>query len=292
VATLEELRSQLESAHQLHGVVKTMKALAAVNLRQFQRAATSLAQFHRTVEMGLKVLLEERPMADVGESADSAPTAIVLLGSDQGMVGGFNERIVEHTLRRLNDPDRPDSEKLVLIMGTQAATIAAAWGYPPDERLPVPGTPTAITDTAEQILVILDRWRTEHGAQRMLVFHNEVSRGASYTPRDRQLLPLDPAWLHELQTKPWPNHVVPTYFGEWREQLRWLVRSHLFAQLFEAIAISVAAENAARVAAMESAERNIDERIDDLTAAERSQRQQAITSELLDIVAGFEALGE
>lgn len=103
--------------------------------------AISLAELHRTVEMGLKVLLEERPMADVGDIAESTSTAIVLLGSDQGMVGGFNERIVEHTLRRLNDSDRPDYEKPVLIIGAQAATIAAAWGYPPDEQLPVPGAP-------------------------------------------------------------------------------------------------------------------------------------------------------
>jgi F-type H+-transporting ATPase subunit gamma len=61
--------------------------------------------------------------------------------------------------------------------------------------------------------------------------------------------------------------------------------------LFRASAESLASENASRLAAMQSAERNIEDRLDDLNRQYRHERQTSITEELLDIAAGFEALG-
>jgi F-type H+-transporting ATPase subunit gamma len=71
-----------------------------------------------------------------------------------------------------------------------------------------------------------------------------------------------------------------------------LIREHLFVGLFRACADSMASENASRLASMEGAEKNINEMLDDLDARYRRQRQTAITGELLDLVAGFDALRE
>jgi F-type H+-transporting ATPase subunit gamma len=69
-----------------------------------------------------------------------------------------------------------------------------------------------------------------------------------------------------------------------------LIREHLLVSLFRAGAESLASEHAARLAAMKGAERNIEERLEDLSAAHRRQRQEAITTELMDIVTGVEAM--
>ena len=69
-----------------------------------------------------------------------------------------------------------------------------------------------------------------------------------------------------------------------------LVRQYLFVSLFRACAESLASENASRIAAMQAAEKNIEERLDEFQDAFNKMRQSAITEELLDIVAGFEAL--
>jgi F-type H+-transporting ATPase subunit gamma len=71
-----------------------------------------------------------------------------------------------------------------------------------------------------------------------------------------------------------------------------LIRQYLFVSLFRACAESLASENASRLAAMRGAERNIGERISELTNLFHQTRQMAITEELLDIAAGFEALSE
>jgi F-type H+-transporting ATPase subunit gamma len=69
-----------------------------------------------------------------------------------------------------------------------------------------------------------------------------------------------------------------------------LVREYLFVSLYRAFAESLASENASRLASMQAAEKNIEERLRELSAQYHQQRQMSITSELLDIVSGFEAL--
>ena len=69
-----------------------------------------------------------------------------------------------------------------------------------------------------------------------------------------------------------------------------MIRQYLFVSLYRAFAESLASENASRLRAMQAAEENITERLEELNAQFRSERQSAITEELFDIVAGFEAL--
>ena len=69
-----------------------------------------------------------------------------------------------------------------------------------------------------------------------------------------------------------------------------LVRQYLFVSLFRAMAESLAGENASRIASMQAAEKNIQERLAELSTAYNQRRQTAITEELLDVVTGFEAL--
>jgi F-type H+-transporting ATPase subunit gamma len=69
-----------------------------------------------------------------------------------------------------------------------------------------------------------------------------------------------------------------------------LIRSYLFAEIFRAAAEAMVTENAARLARMQQAERSVDEQLEALTAEMRSVRQTEITTELLDVIIGFEAL--
>ena len=69
-----------------------------------------------------------------------------------------------------------------------------------------------------------------------------------------------------------------------------LIRSYLFAELFRAGAEALVTENAARLARMQQAEQSVDEKLEELTAETRSVRQSEITTELLDVIIGFEAL--
>jgi F-type H+-transporting ATPase subunit gamma len=103
-------------------------------------------------------------------------------------------------------------------------------------------------------------------------------------------LPLSPKLISELKDKPWGSTSLP-YFSMTSEALFMsLIRSHLFASLFRASAEALVTENAARLAMMQQAEQSVDDRLEALTAETRTLRQTEITTELLDVIIGFEAL--
>jgi F-type H+-transporting ATPase subunit gamma len=109
------------------------------------------------------------------------------------------------------------------------------------------------------------------------------------TPRieRRLLLPFDPTTLASNEPRQAPLHNLPP-----QALLEKLMEEYVFALLTEAAAESIASENAARFTAMESAHDNVSTKLDQLRQAARQARQDEITTELLDLVVGAEALGK
>jgi F-type H+-transporting ATPase subunit gamma len=141
-----------------------------------------------------------------------------------------------------------------------------------------------------EIVLLIDRWRSERQISRVFLFHHRPLVGASYEPRSLQLLPIDPGWLRALKSRPWPTRNLPMAGSRPRQLLSALTRQHLLVRIHRALAESQAAENASRLAAMQAAERNVEERLDELRSDYHRRRQGAITEELLDVTAGFEVL--
>jgi F-type H+-transporting ATPase subunit gamma len=291
MATLQELRKKIDSGEQLQSVVKTMKTIAAVNIRQFERAVESLGDYAETIERGLQIVLRNRPeevrFARAGKP--SRPCAVIF-GSDQGMCGQFNEKIVSHALDFIHQHRHEGSDWLVLPVGQRAGASLQRSNLAVEDPLREAGSLEGITAVVRNILMRIDRWRAEEGVDAVYVFHNRPLSGSSYKPEHRRLLPMDRSWLENLAQRDWPTNALPTFTMGWDEIFSSLVGQYLFVALFRACAESVAAENASRVASMQAAERNIDERLDDLNAKYRHERQRSITEELFDIVSGFEAL--
>jgi F-type H+-transporting ATPase subunit gamma len=136
----------------------------------------------------------------------------------------------------------------------------------------------------------LDRWRAEEDINEIVLFYAKRESGAAFRPIRVRLLPIDRAWIRKLHARAWPSRGEPVIGLAPRRMLRVLLRQHLYIALYRAFAESLASENASRLASMGGAERNIDERLDDLERTYRRIRQTVITEELLDIISGFEAL--
>ena len=124
------------------------------------------------------------------------------------------------------------------------------------------------------------------------LFHNRPESGAIYTPVSQRLLPLDDAWRRDLATIRWPTGYLPEVMNGGEQTLLAFVREYLFVSLFRACAESLASENASRLASMQVADRNIEDRLRALSLESRQLRQDAMTAELLDVIASFEALRE
>lgn len=289
--TLVGYQRQLESARKLESVVTTMKTLAAVSIRHYERAVDSLAEYNQAIERGLQIVLRDRPEELVIESrSTAAPTGVIVFGSDQGLCGPFNDRSAERAVAELNRLG--DIDRTVLAIGKRAKERLQHHGQRVGAEFSLPSSLEAITPHAQELVLRIEAWRVERNVERVMLVHNRPTSGMAYRPHVQQILPVDPDWLRQLRKRPWPSRTVPTFTMGWDRLFSSLIRQHLFASIYRAFAESLAAENASRLQAMQAAERNIEDRIDQLTMAYHRTRQAAITEELLDIAAGFEALTE
>jgi F-type H+-transporting ATPase subunit gamma len=288
--TIEQLGSRLASLHELQSVVRTMKALSAASIRQYEQAARALADYYRTVELGLHVVLRDREQPPQVLPHDERPLAAIVFGSDHGLCGRFNEDLADFVMERLQEASAPHQERVVLAVGARIATRLEQAGQTVAADFLVPGSAARITASVQQILLKIDEWRTEKGTDHVYVFYNRHVSSARYRPTGVELLPVNLRRFHRLEAKPWPSRVLPTYSMDREHLFSTLLRQYFFVTLFRACAESQASEHGSRLAAMRAAEKNLQERVDEVGLKFRQARQGLITSELLDVVAGFEAL--
>jgi F-type H+-transporting ATPase subunit gamma len=289
--TLEALRRRIGSVHDLQSVVRTMKVLAAVSIRQYEQAVEALGTYNQTVEMGFQVLFrnppEELAMRHAGPGRQ---LGAIVFGSDQGMAGQFNEQITAFSLKHMDDLGISPENRRVLVLGLRVTARLEDAGQPVEATGAVPGSVAGITPAVQDILMQVDDWHTRRAIDRVVLFYNTPSGAIAYRPRELPLLPIDLERLRGLEADPWPSRSLPAFGMEWNELFSALIRQYLFVSLYRALAESLASENASRLAAMQAAEKNIQEHLEELNNLFHQRRQTAITEELLDIVSGFEVL--
>jgi F-type H+-transporting ATPase subunit gamma len=289
--TTASLRRKIATAGDLQSVVRTMKALAASNIGQCEKSVRALADYYRTVELGLGVCFRRaKPEAFTGQR--KGPTgahsiSAVVFGSDQGLVGQFNEVVVDLAMKTLGALTQTPR---VWALGERVHARLGDAGLAVTGLFAVPTSVEAIAPLVGQILVD-SRIRQDQGeAAELYLFYNRPTSGEAYVPVSQQMLPLDEGWRRKLAELPWPTGYLPEVMGSGNTTLRALVREYLFISLFQACADSLASENASRLAAMERADRNIDELLENLHGTFHRLRQSAIDEELFDVISGFEAL--
>jgi len=290
--TIEDLKRRIESTEDLQSVVKTMKAMAAVKIRQYEKAVESLGDYNRTVEMGFQVALRSRPDITVGaRKGPKTQLGAIVFGSDQGMCGQLNDQIVAFALRSMDEIAEIGKEnRLVMSVGQRARGRLEGAGQPVEEHISVPGSVGGIVPKVQDLVTTIQGWNTNRGLGQVFLYYSKPLSGSRYRPHSLHLLPVDKAWLERMREKPWPTTMLPLFTMDWDPLFSALIRQYLFISLFRAFAESLASENASRLASMQGAERNIQDQLSELTMQYHQQRQMSITEELLDIVSGFEAL--
>jgi F-type H+-transporting ATPase subunit gamma len=289
--TLEALKSRIESTQDLQSVVKTMKALAAVNIRQYEKAVAALKNYMKTVEMGLQIALRSRPGFHIAaRNAPQGSLGAIVFGSDQGMCGQLNEHVALHALAVMDDMKIVDQNRRLITVGIRVRHRLDDEGQKIQNSYAVPNSVGGITSLVQNLLLEIEDWDVKDDVNHVFVFYCEQLSGAAYRPQQIHLLPIDHEWLQNLRGKDWPTNNLPTYAMRWDPLFSALIRQYIFGSLFHAAAESLASENASRLASMQGAERNIEDQLHVLNQEYHQQRQMSITEELLDIVSGFEAL--
>ena len=291
--TTASLRRKIAGAGDLQSVVRTMKAVAASSIGQYEKSVRALADYYRTVELGLGACFRESgPAPLIAErkgQTDAGAIGAVVFGSDQGLVGQFNDVVADFAIKTLAAlPGKPE----VWAVGERVHARLADAGLPLMGLFTVPNSVKAITPLVGQILIESEARRAK--GEVCANFTSSItarSPGRLYEPVSQRLLPLDAQLATQgLAEVPWPTGNLPEVMGGGTATLRALIREYLFISLFRACAESLASENASRLAAMQRADKNIDELLEDLNRTFHRLRQSGIDEELFDVISGFEAL--
>jgi F-type H+-transporting ATPase subunit gamma len=287
--TLASLRHKIGTGAKLGAVVRTMKAMAASCIGQYEAAVRALADYEGSVQLGLGACLRAAPafLLPTGPHPSEALIGAIVFGSDQGLVGRFNEVVADSAKRTL---DAVPGKKLVWAVGERVFAQLQDTGLTLAGQFSVPSSVAAITPLVSEIQIQSEARCGPGTHTEMYVFHNRPQSAALYEPVSQRLLPLDAQWRQLLAGSAWPTTIRPQTLGDSDVTLNALVREYLFISLYKTCAESLASENSSRLAAMQRAEENIAAVTADLSQTFHRLRQGSIDAELFDVIAGFNAL--
>lgn len=288
--TAESLASKITQARQLGSVVRTMKTLAASSIRQYEDAVNALEDYYRTVQLGLSVCLRRMsalPFVMQGPPRHAPSTLLVVLGSDQGLVGQFNDLLADVVYEQFSQRKGLH----IISVGERIQVRLADRGMVSERFYDLPGSVDAITPLVGQVLVDVEHAGNRSGVLELFLVYNSPEAASRYHPVVERILPIDTIWVDNLRSVPWPGKTLPEVPAGADSMFGDLVSEYLFVSLFRACASSLCSENASRLSAMQRAEKNIGEILEKLSLDYHQKRQSRIDEELFDIVSGFKALG-
>src|SRR5271154_7602651 len=183
------LRRKISSAEDLQSVVRTMKALAASSIGQYEKSVLALGDYYRTVELGLGACFRNSasttPKFNERIKTNESAIGAVVFGSDQGLVGQFNDVVADFAIKTLAAlPGKPE----VWAVGERVHARLADAGLPLLGLYPVPNSVKAIVPLVGQIQIDSEAHRAKGEYTRVYVFHNRPRSGALYEPVSQRLL--------------------------------------------------------------------------------------------------------
>lgn len=290
--SLTGLRRKIKGAGDLQSVVRTMKAIAASSIGQYENSIHALVDYARSVELGLGVCFRNNRLTPfISKQTKQCRTpaiGVVVFGSDQGLVGQFNDIVADFAVKALKtSPGEPQ----IWAVGERVCNRLTDEGLNVKELFTVPTSVKAITPLVGQILIECEEQLGHDDDTELHIFYNCPKSAGTYTQIDLQLLPMNIKWLLDMAALPWPTkYIAEVIDKETPAVLQALISEYLFISLFRVCAESLASENMSRLTAMQRAEKNITELLNDLIAIFHRLRKNTIDEELFDVIAGFELL--
>jgi len=279
---LRQLEQQIETINELRDIIHAMRSLAAIYLKQAEAQLRGVRAYREVVTGAIAdavCCLDELPRIE-----RTGRACIVLLGSEQGLCGRFNEVVAEAGVGHA----RELGDAAFIVVGRRAVGNVERTGGEVVATVNSSSSPEAAPAVIRRVAAeAYRRYRRGQFAHLYLLHAVHLSPGRIKT----QLVPILPLdygqWAPEPGT---PAKAPPAMPLPPRELLAALVEEFYFVALYQAFVESLAAENGMRLQSMEAAKQNIDDTKEQLRARARQLRQDEITAELLDVISGAEAV--
>lgn len=296
---LKDLRVRIDSVKSTQKITSAMKMVAAAKLRRAQEQAEAARPFSDRMDRMMSSLSEgvseggSGPELLVG-NGKSDTHLILVMSSDRGLCGGFNTNIVREVIRRTERLLSEDKKVKLLCVGRKARDVLRRrYGdLILDSFEDVGRRNLSYADAGkigEKVLDLFDQGEFDV----CTVVYNKFQSAISQTVTAQQLIPYGKSDKNnELEEDTGSNFSDSVYEFEPDENeiLVELLPKNISVQIFRGLLESAASEHGARMTAMDNATRNAGEMIDGLTLTYNRTRQAVITSELIEIISGAEAL--
>ena len=293
MASLKDLKTRINSVKSTQKITAAMKMVAAAKLRRAQDAAESGRPYSTRMRqvignLASKADATSAPQLLVGNGKDQTHL-LVVMSADRGLCGGFNGTVTRQTraeVARLRAANK--TVKLLMVGRKSADALRREFGdLYLDQYEGLQGTSVSYSDAAK----IADTIRTGFEAGEFDVCTLIFNKFKNAITQEITLTQLIPAEVDNSDAADGDAATVSyEYEPEEDELLASLLPRNLSTQMYSALLESSAAELAARMTAMDNATRNAGELIDRLTLVYNRTRQANITSELIEIISGAEAI--
>jgi len=289
--SLKDLKNRIESVKNTRKITKAMQMVAAAKLRRAQEAAEASRpyseRFH-AVMTGLAHAARDAgdaPMLLSGTGSDQTHLLVVMT-AERGLCGGFNSSIVKLARNRAEALLASGKSVKILTVGKKGREqLKREYEDQMVEHVDLTAVKrVGYTDAQSVAAGILERFKAGE-FDVATIFFNRFESVISQVPTETQIIPaaFEPGEVEGAAT-------VYDYEPSEDEILNELLPRGVATQLFSALLENGASEQGARMSAMDNATRNAGEMIDKLTIEYNRSRQAAITSELIEIISGAEAL--
>lgn len=289
MATLSDIKRRIVSIQSTQKITSAMKMVSAAKLRRAQEAIEAARPYAERMRGTLHEVAaggagSSHPLLDAREEVSNVE--LVVVSSDRGLAGAFNSQIVKEAERMVSEWESEGLTVHFTVVGKKAGEYFRR--HRPNEitgHRPI--GPHVNYLEAQQIAQQLMARYEDGEADRVVVLHNEFVSAMVQTPKRVPLLPFvsDGSGMDEEEAGD-PYEIEPSA----EKLLATLVPKAVEVEVFRALLENQAGEHAARMTAMENATKNTEELIDRLTLQYNRARQAAITSELVEIITGAQAL--
>ncbi len=285
--TLRDIKRRISSVKSTQQITRAMKLVAAAKLRRAQDRVEHARPYARTMAevLGNLTRQAQHPLLEAREPDAALRKLLVVVSADRGLCGAFNSNVIRRSLEFLRSAGTGEVELALVVIGRKARDFYRRRGQVKVRSEHVSLLERLTYAQAAQIAQELMRPYLDGEVDEVALLYTEFRSVASQRVVVQPLLPIRPpaeaaeAELEEYLFEPSPEGVLER-----------LLPRHVEVQVHRALLESLAAEYGARMTAMEAATRNASEMIEVLTIQFNKARQERITTELLEIVGGAEAL--
>lgn len=282
---LQSIKRSINSAENLQSIVSTMKAHASTNITRFQNAANASMEYRYVLDLALYVLIKDQEEEFAQQNnISSGDTIHMIFGSDHGLAGRFNEKIVAYALDNIPKKER----ELIVVIGHQVLSRLEN-EFKIEDFFSVAQTTDGITSMVQKLLLTIEKLMNKGNIQEVILYYNKPVEFGSFQEGKEILFPIEFKEIRE-KISSWDSKSLPTYLVEKEVIFSDLIQQYFFITLYRTICYSLASENSSRLSSMESAQKNIQERLNELELIFRRERQNSITEEINDVVSGFKAI--